>query len=89
MKSIELINQLHEIWNTGNLELIENVYAPDFLAHWPASSEIPERRGIDGIRSGLRASRLCEGDQRRPGFAGAGQARRTCTIARLRDLLQF
>src|SRR6187431_2215147 len=57
MKSIELINQLHEIWNTGNLELIENIYAPDFLPHWPASSEIPERRGIDGIRSGLMRTR--------------------------------
>jgi steroid delta-isomerase-like uncharacterized protein len=56
-EGIELINQLHEIWNTGNLELIESVYAPDFVAHWPASSEIPERRGIDGIRSGLMRTR--------------------------------
>ena len=58
MKSIGLINRLHEIWNTGNLELIENVYAPDFVAHWPASSKIPERRGIDGIRSGLTQTRI-------------------------------
>jgi steroid delta-isomerase-like uncharacterized protein len=53
MKSIDLVYRLHEIWNTGNLELIDSVYAPDFLAHWPASSEIPERRGIDGIRFGV------------------------------------
>jgi predicted ester cyclase len=53
MNGIDLIHSLHEIWNTGNLELIDRVYAPDFLAHWPASSEVPERRGIDGIRFGV------------------------------------
>ena len=53
MKSIDLVHRLHEIWNAGNLELIDSVYAPDFVAHWPASSEIPERRGIDGIRLGV------------------------------------
>jgi steroid delta-isomerase-like uncharacterized protein len=53
MKGIDLIHSLHEIWNTGDLELIDRVYAPDFLAHWPASSEVPERRGIDGIRFGV------------------------------------
>jgi steroid delta-isomerase-like uncharacterized protein len=50
MNGVDLIHRLHEIWNTGNLELIDRVYAPDFLAHWPASAEVPERRGIDGIR---------------------------------------
>jgi steroid delta-isomerase-like uncharacterized protein len=53
MNGIDLIHSLHEIWNTGNLELIDRVYAPDFLAHWPASSEVPERRGIEGIRFGV------------------------------------
>jgi predicted ester cyclase len=53
MNGIDLIHSLHKIWNTGNLELIDRVYAPDFLAHWPASSEVPERRGIDGIRFGV------------------------------------
>jgi predicted ester cyclase len=58
MKGIDLVQRLHEIWNTGDLELIDSVYAPDFVAHWPASSEIPERRGIDGIRSGLARTRM-------------------------------
>jgi hypothetical protein len=53
MSGIDLIHSLHEVWNTGNLELIDRVYAPDFLAHWPASSEVPERRGIEGIRFGV------------------------------------
>jgi steroid delta-isomerase-like uncharacterized protein len=53
MSDVDLIHSLHEIWNTGNLALIDNVYAPDFLAHWPASSEVPERRGIEGVRFGV------------------------------------
>jgi hypothetical protein len=53
MKSIELVHRLHEIWNTGNLELIDSICAADFLAHYPASSEIPARRDIDGIRFGV------------------------------------
>jgi hypothetical protein len=57
MKGIDLVQRLHEIWN-GDLELIDSVYAPDFVAHWPASLEIPERRGIDGMRSGLTRTRM-------------------------------
>jgi steroid delta-isomerase-like uncharacterized protein len=53
MKNIDLVKALHRIWNTGDLALIDSVYAPDFLAHWPASSEVPERRGIEGIRFGV------------------------------------
>jgi predicted ester cyclase len=53
MNNIELVKALHHIWNTGDLTLIDSVYARDFLAHWPASSEVPERRGIEGIRFGV------------------------------------
>ena len=53
MSNIDLVTALHHIWNSGDLALIERVYAHDFLAHWPASSEVPERRGIDGIRFGV------------------------------------
>jgi predicted ester cyclase len=52
-----LVHRLHEIWNTGNLGLIDSVYAEDFVAHWPASSEIPERRGIAGVRFGVERIR--------------------------------
>ena len=57
MNNIELVKALHRIWNTGDLALIERVYARDFLAHWPASSEVPERRGIEGIRFGVERIR--------------------------------
>jgi predicted ester cyclase len=53
MHNIDLVKALHHISNTGDLALIDSVYARDFLAHWPASSEVPERRGIDGIRFGV------------------------------------
>jgi hypothetical protein len=58
MSNIDLVKTLHKIWNTGDLALIDSVYADDFLAHWPASSEVPERRGIEGIRFGVGRPRL-------------------------------
>jgi ketosteroid isomerase-like protein len=57
MNNIELVKALHQIWNTGDLALIDSVYADDFLAHWPSSSEVPERRGIEGIRFGVERIR--------------------------------
>jgi steroid delta-isomerase-like uncharacterized protein len=53
MSNIELVKALHHIWNTGDLALIDSVYAQDFVAHWPASSEVPERRGVEGIHFGV------------------------------------
>jgi hypothetical protein len=41
--NVELVRTLHEIWNTGKLELIESVYVSDFAGYWPASSEVPVR----------------------------------------------
>ena len=57
MNNIELVKALHHIWNSGDLDLIDSVYARDFLAHWPPSSEVPERRGIEGIRFGVERIR--------------------------------
>src|SRR5579863_739335 len=57
MSNVGLVHRLHEIWNTGNLELIDSVYAEGFIAHWPASSEISERRGLEGIRFGVERIR--------------------------------
>jgi steroid delta-isomerase-like uncharacterized protein len=53
MTNIDLVKALHDIWNGGDLAAVERVYAQDFLAHWPASSEVPERRGVEGIRFGV------------------------------------
>ena len=53
LSPLETVLILHDIWNTGDVSAIEKVYAEDFVAHWPPSSEIPERRGLDGIRLGV------------------------------------
>jgi ketosteroid isomerase-like protein len=52
-----LILELHEVWNTGNLESLDRVYSPDFVAHFPPTSELPERLGLDGVRQGIRRIR--------------------------------
>ena len=57
MTSLELVQTLHEIWNTGKTELIDDVYDPNFVGYWPPSSEVPIRRGIEGIRFGVRRIR--------------------------------
>lgn len=53
MSGKALVRRLHDIWNTGDLAAIEEVYAPDFVAHFPPSSELAERRGLDGVRRGI------------------------------------
>lgn len=49
----DLVLKLHDIWNSGAMDDLESVYAADFVAHFPASSEIPERRGLAGVRLGI------------------------------------
>src|ERR1700712_2243533 len=74
MNNIDLVNALHHIWNSGDLALIDSVYAPDFVAHWPASSEVPERRGVEGIRFGVDRIRTAFSDwhERVMDVSGAG-----------------
>jgi predicted ester cyclase len=79
MKSIDLVHRLHEIWNTGNLELLDSVYASDVVAHWPATSEIPERRGIDAIRSGLMRTRTAFPDWHERLLDVFGSADKVCS----------
>jgi steroid delta-isomerase-like uncharacterized protein len=55
--NVALVQLLHQLWNRGDLDLVERIYAPDFVAHWPGSSEMPERRGHDGVRFGLNRIR--------------------------------
>lgn len=53
LSPLDTVRNLHDIWNSGNVSAIDKVYSEDFVAHWPPSSEIPERRGLDGIRLGV------------------------------------
>ncbi len=55
--NLRLVRSLHGIWSTGDLSRIEDVYASDFTAYWPPSAERPVRRGLDGVRFGVRSVR--------------------------------
>jgi hypothetical protein len=69
MNNIDLAKTLHQIWNTGNLALIESVYARDFLAHWQAPRDpdsadrynhtiaSPEARQVDLMPVAKRTSK--------------------------------
>jgi steroid delta-isomerase-like uncharacterized protein len=64
MDSLILARALHDIWNTGDLARVGDVYHPDYVAHWPASSETPERRGLEGVRYGITRIRTAFPDWR-------------------------
>jgi steroid delta-isomerase-like uncharacterized protein len=53
----EVVRRLHELWNTGDVAKIPEVFHPDFAGHWPPSSRKPERRGLDEVRAGLLSTR--------------------------------
>ena len=53
-----LVRRLHEIWNTGDLAAVDEVYAEDFVGHFPPSSHLPDRRGRDGAREGIRRAKI-------------------------------
>ncbi len=44
-----------EVWNKGNLDIVDELYAPDFVRHFlPDGSEL---RGIDSLREHVRRHR--------------------------------
>jgi len=59
-----LIRRLHELWTSGELTALEEVYATDFVGHFPSSSHLPERRGIDGVRESIRSIKAAFPDWR-------------------------
>ena len=44
-----VVRRLHELWNTGDLAAVDEVYAEDFVGHFPQG----ERRGREGARNGI------------------------------------
>lgn len=49
----DVVRRLHDLWNTGDLSQIQNVFSADFVGHWPRSSRLPERRGLGAVRAGI------------------------------------
>ena len=54
--SKQLIMALHEIWNSGNVGNIPNVYAVDCIVHW-AKGWGPESRGHSQIKDAILHTR--------------------------------
>jgi len=52
-----VVRRLHDVWNTGDLSQITEIFHADFAGHWPRSSRLPERRGLDDVRAGITATR--------------------------------
>ncbi len=53
-----LIEALHEIWNSGRVDSIPDVYSSDFVAHFPKGwSEKDSRDGHAGIRAAIERLR--------------------------------
>ena len=52
-----LVQRLHYLWNTGDLSLIPEIYAPDFVAHMPKGWDVSEWSGHDGVREAINAIR--------------------------------
>jgi steroid delta-isomerase-like uncharacterized protein len=44
-----------EVWNKGNLELMDELYSPDFVRHFLLDGS--EMRGIDNLRESVRKHR--------------------------------
>jgi hypothetical protein len=55
-RSKALIIALHNIWNTGNLEKIPEVYSPACMVHWPHGWG-PGSRGHAQIKKAIAHSR--------------------------------
>lgn len=45
----DLIIALHEIWNTGNIRLVPEIYDEGFIAHWPKGWGVEDSVGYDGV----------------------------------------
>ena len=48
-----VVRRLHEVWSTGEIGAAAKVYAEDFVGHFPSTSHLPERLGLDGARQGI------------------------------------
>ena len=44
-----VVRRLHDVWNTGDLAAVDEVYADDFVGHFPQG----DRRGREGARKGI------------------------------------
>ena len=53
----KLVKQLHHIWNTGEVDLIPEVYSTNFVVHWPKGWAENQSHGCDGVRQAIEKIR--------------------------------
>lgn len=60
----KLIENLHAVWNTGDVASIPDIYATDFVVHWPRSVEVPDSYGHAGAKTAIMKTRAAFPDWR-------------------------
>ena len=48
-----VVRGLHDIWNSGDVSRIPEIYSDSFVAHMPKGWECSEFRGHDGVRDAI------------------------------------
>ena len=49
----KLVERVHRLWSTGNVAAISDLYAADFIGHFPKGSPLGELRGRAGVRDAI------------------------------------
>ena len=52
-----LVERLHRLWNTGDLSAISELYAPDFIGHFPKGSRLGDLEGHKGVKDAIERVR--------------------------------
>ena len=55
-KNINLVKKLHHIWNTGEVNLIPEVYAENIIVHWTKGWGLPSK-GLQEIEQSILNTR--------------------------------
>jgi predicted ester cyclase len=51
----EIVRRTHaEVWSKGNMEIIDELYDTDYIAHWTSG---PDTQGLDGLREVILEAR--------------------------------
>jgi len=49
----KLAERLHRLWSTGELSAIPDIYAPDFIGHFPKGSPLGKLKGHSGVKGAI------------------------------------
>ena len=52
-----LVQELHRIWNKGDLDAIPLVYFEEFIGHWPKGWRAGDSYGHEGVRQAINRIR--------------------------------